>query len=106
MSATDPGRTDAGWLTDDIVDAVTAHMNGDHAEDNVVICRGVGNTPETTAAVMTGLDVHGIEFTATTPAGEQLVRIPFRGAPLAERAEIRAEVAAFFHESNGTTDSH
>ena len=89
---------DGAWLTDEVIAAVTAHMNGDHAADNVVICRVAGATPDASAARMSGLDLDAIEFTATTPTGESVVRIPF-AQRLGERAQIRAEVARMFHES-------
>ena len=38
-----------------VVDAVLAHMNGDHLEDNLVIVRGHG-MPEATAASMSDAD--------------------------------------------------
>ena len=89
--------TDA-WLTDDVKRAVMAHMNGDHAEDNVVICRVAGERPDTTAASFVGLDGEAVEFRTEGPSGERIVRIPF-SSPLADRAQIRAEVARMYHES-------
>lgn len=89
---------EASFLTPEVVAAVTAHMNGDHAADNVVICRGLGGCPDATAAAMTGLDLHGLELTATGPGGPWTVRIPFQ-APLRERGDIRAEVARMYHEA-------
>lgn len=90
---------DPDFLTDEVVAAVTAHMNGDHAEDNVVICRGVGGRPDVVAATMSGLDREAITFTvATTDGATDEVRIPF-SAPLADRPQIRAEVARMYHES-------
>jgi len=87
------------WLTQDVVDAVTAHMNGDHAEDNVVICQGVGGRPDVRAATLTGLDLEAVTFTVTTESGAtDEVRIPF-SSPLADRPQIRAEVAEMFHRS-------
>jgi hypothetical protein len=86
------------WLTPDVVTAVAAHMNGDHPEDCVVICRVLGGRPDTTSAVMSDLDVTAIHFTATGPDGDAAVRIPF-AAELTARAEVRAEVARMYHES-------
>ena len=86
------------WLTDDVVAAVTAHMNGDHAADNVVICQVAGGRADTTAADLVGLDGDAVEFRTDGPTGEQLVRIPF-SSTLADRAQIRAEVARMYHES-------
>jgi putative heme iron utilization protein len=89
----------SSWLTPDVVDAVKAHMNGDHAADNVVICRGLGGVPTTTEATMTGMDLDGIDFAVKADGEDASVRIPFAGAPLSERAEVRAEVTRMFRES-------
>ena len=86
------------WVTPEIVAAVSAHMNGDHAEDCAVICRVFGDQPATTAAVMTDLDARAIHFRATVPDGEVDVRVPF-AQELTERAQVRAEVARLYHES-------
>ena len=86
------------WLTADVVDAVLAHMNGDHPEDCAVICRALGDRPGTTEARMTGMDLEAIELLATDADGDHVVRIPF-SEPLAERAQVRAEVARMYHES-------
>lgn len=87
------------FLTEEVVAAVTAHMNGDHADDNVVICRGVGGRPDVETATMSGLDLDAITFSVTTVDGSaDEVRIPF-SAPLADRPQIRAEVAQMFHDS-------
>lgn len=85
-------------LTDDVVDAVTRHMNGDHAVDNVTICRGVGGRPDTEAAAMTGMDTTAMEFLATTADGDAVVRVPF-SSPLRDRAQIRDEAARMVRES-------
>lgn len=91
--------TDGGWLTDDVVLAVTAHMNGDHAEDNVVICRGVGGRADVETATMTGLDLEAVVFAVTTTdGGTDEIRVPF-SSPLEDRPQIRAEVAQMYHAS-------
>jgi putative heme iron utilization protein len=89
----------SSWLTPEIVDAVRAHMNGDHAADNVVICRGVGGHPSTSEATMTGMDLDGIDFAVVADGTAGSVRIPFADAPLRERAQVRAEVTRMFRES-------
>ena len=86
------------WVTDDVVAGVSAHMNGDHADDCVVIAKALGGRPSTTAARMTGMDEAGIELLATDDEGDHVLRIPF-SEPLAERAQVRAEVARMYHES-------
>ena len=84
--------------TPDVVAAVMAHMNDDHAEDCVVICRVLGGRPSTTAARMTGMDAAAIELLAEGPDGFEAVRVPF-STTLTERAQVRAEVARMYHES-------
>lgn len=86
------------FLTPDVIDAVVRHMNGDHAADNVVICRGVGGRPDVETATMTGLDEHAIEFSAETADGAIVIRIPF-DRPLRERPEVREAVAQLFRRS-------
>lgn len=91
--------SDATWLTLEVVNAVKAHMNGDHAADNVVLCRGVGGVPSTTEATMIGMDLDGIDFAVTADGRSGSARIPFVGGPLCERAEVRAQVTRIFRES-------
>lgn len=91
-------------LTDDVVDAVTRHMNGDHATDNVTICRGLGGRPDTESATMTGMDATAMEFLATTPSGDAIVRIPF-SSTLRDRVQIREEAARMVRESEALLDS-
>ena len=86
------------WVTEDVVAAVSAHMNGAPADDCVVIAKALGGRPGTTAARMTGMDEYGIELSTTDADGDHVVRIPF-AEPLAERAQVRAEVARMYHES-------
>jgi putative heme iron utilization protein len=88
----------ADFLTPDVVSAIRSHMNNDHADDNVTICRGVGGHAEVTAATVAGLDLDAVEFEAHGPAGRFTIRIPF-SAPLTERADVRAELARMVHES-------
>lgn len=79
----------------EVVTAVTAHMNGDHPEDTLLICRALGGVPEATAARMTGLDGEGGDYAATVDGAERTVRIPW-GRPLTKRAQIRQEVVRMY----------
>lgn len=90
--------SDASWLTDDVVAAVARHMNDDHADDNVVICRALGGYPEATAATFTGMTTTAARFTASGPDGERTVEIDFADR-VTERAEVRTQVAALYHRS-------
>lgn len=82
----------------DAVAAICRHMNEDHAEDTLVICRGAGGRPEASAARMTGLDGDGGDYTVTVDGGEEPLRIPW-ARRLSERAEVRPEVVRLFSES-------
>ena len=81
-----------------VVEAVMRHMNDDHTDDSLVICRGLGGRPEATAAHMTGMDADGIDFAAETPGGPVSVRVPF-GARLTERPQVRDAVVRLYDEA-------
>jgi putative heme iron utilization protein len=81
-----------------VVDAVRKHMNTDHADDTLVMVRGVGGRPDATAARMTGLDGEGGEYAVVVDGAEETIRIPW-SRPISERPEIRAEVVRLFEES-------
>lgn len=83
----------------DVVDAVLRHMNTDHEQDSVVICRAFGGRPDATSATMIGLDGTGADFEVDGPSGVSVVRIAW-AVPISERPEIRAEVARLFHEAD------
>lgn len=82
----------------EVVNAVTRHMNDDHPEDTLLICRALGNEPGATAARMTGLDGKAGEYTVTVGSGERVVRIPW-SKPLSERPQIRAEVVDLYRRA-------
>ncbi|MFC9516500.1 DUF2470 domain-containing protein [Nocardiaceae bacterium NPDC056970] len=77
-----------------VVAAVTGHMNGDHAEDNLLIVRAYAE-PDATAARMTGLDGESGEWVAEVDGAERTVRVPWLG-PVTDRASIRTEVVALY----------
>ena len=78
--------------------AVTRHMNHDHRDDTLLICRALGGTPTATHARMTGLDNHGIDLAAAVNGIETPIRIPFT-RPLTHRPEIRHEIVAMYREA-------
>ncbi|WP_285731057.1 DUF2470 domain-containing protein [Nocardiopsis sp. ATB16-24] len=82
----------------EVVAAVTAHMNDDHPEDTLLICRALGGRPEATAARMVGLDGDGGDYAVTVDGVEHTVRIPW-ARPLTERPQIRAEVVRMYREA-------
>lgn len=88
----------------EVVAAIARHMNDDHAEDNVTICRGLGGQPATVSATMTGLTPEGIVFAATVeptdgePADQVEVVVPW-SEPVTERAQVRTEVVRMHTEA-------
>lgn len=86
-------------FAEDVVQAVRRHMNNDHAEDSIVICRhALGGQAKPAAVTMTGMDADGIDFMATVDGQEVPVRIPWSHR-LSDRPEIRAEVVRLYHEA-------
>ena len=80
---------------DAVIAAVTGHMNGDHADDNLTIVRAFAD-PTATAARMTGLDTEAGEWAATVDGVERTVRVPWLGR-VTDRMSIRTEVVALHH---------
>lgn len=73
-------------------------MNGDHADDNLLIARAFApeEQGEITDAVMTGFDGDGgvWSYTRTGPASE--LHVPWPGGSIAERPAVRREVVAIY----------
>ncbi|SDL38431.1 Heme oxygenase [Glycomyces sambucus] len=81
-----------------VIAAICHHMNHDHADDTLVICRGTGGRREASGARMTGFDGEGADFAAAVGGEEVPVRIEW-ARPLTERAEVRPEIVRIFTES-------
>lgn len=81
-----------------VIDAVTGHMNEDHPEDNLLIVKALGHQPAATAAVMTTMDGDAAEFEAQVDGASQVVRVPW-SKPLSERGEVRVEVTRMYYEA-------
>ncbi|GAA0516161.1 hypothetical protein Ade02nite_25790 [Paractinoplanes deccanensis] len=82
----------------EVVEQIAHHMNGDHADDNVLIVRGLGGMPTATAARMSGMDADAMEFAAVVDGIEVPVRIPF-SERLTERRQVRAEAVRMYHDA-------
>ncbi|HET6529235.1 MAG TPA: DUF2470 domain-containing protein [Actinoplanes sp.] len=82
----------------EVVAQIIHHMNDDHADDNVLIVRGLGGAPAATAARMAGMDADGMDFAASVDGVEVPVRIPF-GERLTERRQVRAEAVRMYREA-------
>ena len=90
MSQTSPNP-----FSDEVVAAVTRHMNEDHAEDSLLIVRHLGGQPDATSAAMTGLDAEQAVFTARVGGREVGVVIAW-SERLTERRQVRAEVVTMY----------
>lgn len=87
-----------GPFTPEVVEAIARHMNEDHAEDSVLIVRALGGQPKADAAVLTGLDADGVDFSVEVEGRTVPVRIPW-SRRLTERAQVRAEVVRMYDEA-------
>ncbi|GIG67153.1 DUF2470 domain-containing protein [Phytomonospora endophytica] len=85
-------------FTADVIAAITKHMNHDHADDTLLICRGVGGRPTATAARMLTFDGDGGDYAVTVDGTEEEIRIPWE-RPLRERPEVRPEIVRLYRES-------
>ncbi|QBI53868.1 DUF2470 domain-containing protein [Streptomonospora litoralis] len=85
-------------FTAEVVSAITAHMNGDHPQETLAICRALGGVPEATAARMTGVDAAGGDYLATVDGAEAAVRIPW-SQELTERGQVRREVVRMYRDA-------
>jgi putative heme iron utilization protein len=85
-------------FTDEVVAQIARHMNDDHADDNVLIVRGLGGVGSATAARMSGMDADAMEFAAAVDGVEVPVRIPFHER-LTERRQVRAEAVRMYHDA-------
>ena len=85
-------------FTPDVVAQIARHMNDDHAEDNVLIVRGLGGIPTATSARMSGMDADAMEFAAAVDGVEVPVRVPF-GERLTERRQVRAEALRMYRDA-------
>lgn len=88
-----PPDADVPTFPAEVVEAIARHMNDDHADDNVRICRALGGRPDAESAVMTGVDGDGIDFLVDGPDGEAPVRIAWPER-ITERPQVRAAVVA------------
>jgi len=85
-------------FTPEVVAQIARHMNDDHAEDNVLIVRGLGGIGTASAARMSGLDSDGMDFEATVDGIAVPVRIPF-SERLTERRQVRGEAVRMYQQA-------
>ncbi|WP_306215620.1 DUF2470 domain-containing protein [Actinoplanes sp. RD1] len=82
----------------EVIDQVARHMNDDHAEDNVLIVRGLGGVGAASAARVSSMDADGMDFEATVNGIAVPVRIPF-SERITERRQIRTEAVRMYQEA-------
>ncbi len=85
MTTPEPTR-----FPDDVVQAVLAHMNDDHAADSLVIVRANG-APDAIAATMTDLDTTAGTWSVVTAEGRRELVVAWLG-PVADRSDLRRAV--------------
>lgn len=77
-----------------VVAAVTAHMNDDHAADSLLIVRAFAE-PGAVEARMTGVDREAGEWVVVIDGRDHTVRIPWL-EPVTDRAGLRTAVVALY----------
>lgn len=85
-------------IDDSIISAVTGHMNGDHADDNLLIARAFGY-PLAASSRMVTLDAHHGEWRVTDAAGEHELVLDWPGGEIVERAQFRREAVSLYREA-------
>lgn len=80
------------------VKAVTRHLNGEHADDNLLIVRALGGRPEATGARAVDVDELAIAFDADVAGRQERVRVPW-SAPVTVRPQIRGEVTRMYYDA-------
>ncbi|MHB2015423.1 MAG: HugZ family pyridoxamine 5'-phosphate oxidase [Candidatus Xenobia bacterium] len=81
-----------------IAGGIMQHMNQDHAESMVLMCRHHGKLDDVQKAVMTEIDSVGFEMEVTTSAGPRLVRIGFP-EPVTTSDQVRAAMVSLVREA-------
>ncbi|MGE3192164.1 MAG: DUF2470 domain-containing protein [Microbacteriaceae bacterium] len=79
----------------DIVDAVLAHMNEDHRDDNVLIVRAFA-ARDVDSARMSDLDHRGGTWRYTCEGEEHELHVPWSSGEITERPEIRREIVVLY----------
>lgn len=86
----------------DVVAAVLRHMNGDHADDNLLIARAFAAASESpiTDAVMTGFDGEaGVWRLTRADATDEELHVPWPAGTISERPAVRREIVALYDEA-------
>ncbi|GAA1858130.1 DUF2470 domain-containing protein [Microbacterium koreense] len=77
--------------------AVLAHMNGDHADDNLLIARAFGPQESPVASTMVRFDGVGGDWESRDAKGDCVeFRVEWPGGPIDERPHVRREIVALY----------
>ncbi len=87
-----------------IADGIIEHMNADHGDSMVSICRVYSKATEATEATMTAVDRYGFEISVATTDGPRPIRLAFTKT-VSTAAEIRAELVGFVRRARELLDS-
>lgn len=82
----------------DVVAAICRHMNDDHAQDSLLICRTLGGRPDATHAQAVGVDRDGMRFRVTAAGHDDDVTVAF-ATPAPERAQVRVAVVELYERA-------
>lgn len=85
-------------FSEDIVQAVLNHMNGDHTDDNVLIAQAFGD-PDAETSQMVGLDENEGTWVFTVAGDQRLLDVPWPAGQISERAEIRREIVVLYDKA-------
>ena len=72
-------------------EGIIQHMNEDHEDAMVVICKQMSKAKDTTEVTMTGIDRYGFEMSAMTNDGPRPIRIAFK-TEVSDSEEARKEI--------------
>lgn len=91
--------TDSTALSPDAVAAICRHMNEDHRDDGVLICRQLAGVPDAEDAEAVGVDAEQMHFSVRRTDGSSLqVSVPFAD-PVTERAQVRTAVVELYQRA-------
>lgn len=72
---------------------IISHMNEDHEDAMVIICKEMSKAKDTASATMTGIDRYGFEMSAMTAEGPRPIRIGFENEAT-DSEEARKEIVS------------
>ena len=87
----------------DVVAAVCRHMDDDHRDDALLICRTLGGQPAATSASTVDVDTEAVHFSAQVDGAAVPVRVPFAG-PVTERSQLRHAVVELHRRAVAAAD--